>query len=210
MWNLLALFLFLIFSPAPLWIRLRAKAEVPSHGVILLCSLGRISFPLVASEWESPVNTPPSQGARLKERRETEDRGGRWQMTVEGNAKTHLQFPPWEATVTSFIEGTKERHAIFMWEQFSWEQHLRRQDRNSRGCGINKIALSESLGWTMRSCSFPAWSLLSAAQVVPLSWFRSKATSDGEPGELSPTLTDKLIPNILFYFRTNPYPFRKK
>ncbi len=56
---------------------LRAEAEVPSHAVMLLHNPGHISFPLVASECESPVNTPSARGLVLKsrgrQRRKAED-----------------------------------------------------------------------------------------------------------------------------------------
>lgn len=45
------------------WFLLRAEAEVPSHAVMLLGGLGHISFPMAASEWESPVNTSSSRGS---------------------------------------------------------------------------------------------------------------------------------------------------
>lgn len=49
---------------------------------------GHISFPLVASEWESPVNTPntrgSSSGAEGKQRREVEDGG--WHEREGGEA----------------------------------------------------------------------------------------------------------------------------
>lgn len=68
---------FFVLSPHMelLWLLLRAGAEVSSDGVMLAHSLGHISFPLAASECESPVNTHPSRGTPLKERRKAEERG---------------------------------------------------------------------------------------------------------------------------------------
>lgn len=49
-----------------------------------------------------------------------------------------------------------------------------------------------------------AHGLLSPVQVLTLPSFGSKATSDGKPGELSPTLPDKSIPEILFFLHGAP------
>lgn len=120
---------------------------------------------------ENALSTPWTQEACLKEWRETErgggwqrgrrrlERGGRkhkkarslWDLTAEGNAKPHLEFTPWEAAVASFIGGTKVWRAIFIREQFSWEQYLREQEENRSACGKNKILLLGT--WRQLTCS---------------------------------------------------------